>query len=238
MRLQSVRGARVYTAAGPVDILARRSGEAAPKLTLTGRLRILSGPLLRPAQLVVPGRKSGSHGAAHEAHLSTEQPPSQEDPRLPCAHGHQERSPRVEPASRQGPQASVGLTTGSQGRAPPPAAQGLPRARRLTDKYQFDAVHRDGYRTSDALLMVIARPNGLGHARLGLAVGVRAAGNAANRNRIKRVVRESFRLRRSDLPSVDLVVNARPAAGQASNAQIRASAVALWARICERCARS
>jgi ribonuclease P protein component len=86
--------------------------------------------------------------------------------------------------------------------------------------------------------MVIARPNGLAHARLGLAVGVRAVGSAANRNRVKRVVREAFRLRRAELPAVDLVVNARAAAGEASNAQITASVVALWARIRERCARS
>lgn len=85
---------------------------------------------------------------------------------------------------------------------------------------------------------MIARPNTLGHARLGLAVGVKAAGNAVNRNRIKRVVRESFRQRQQELPAVDLVVNARPAAGKATNAEITASVVVLWSRIRERCARS
>jgi ribonuclease P protein component len=86
--------------------------------------------------------------------------------------------------------------------------------------------------------MVIARPNGLEHARLGLAVGVKAAGNAVNRNRIKRLVRESFRHRQPELPAMDLVVNARPAAGKAANAEIAASVVALWNRIAQRCARS
>jgi len=78
---------------------------------------------------------------------------------------------------------------------------------------------------------VIARPNGLGRARLGLAVGVRAAGNAVNRNRVKRVVREAFRHIHQELPAVDLVVNARPAAGKASNADMTASVTALWNRI-------
>jgi ribonuclease P protein component len=99
-------------------------------------------------------------------------------------------------------------------------------------------VHRAGIRASDALFMVIARPNEVGHPRLGLAVGVKAAGNAVNRNRIKRLVRDSFRRQRQDLPAIDVVVNARAGAGPASNAQIAASVTALWARIRERCARS
>jgi ribonuclease P protein component len=86
--------------------------------------------------------------------------------------------------------------------------------------------------------MVIARPNGLEHARLGLAVGVKAAGNAVNRNRIKRLVRESFRRRQLQLPALDLVVNARPAAGKAANTEIAESVAVLWNRIAQRCARS
>jgi ribonuclease P protein component len=83
--------------------------------------------------------------------------------------------------------------------------------------------------------MVIARPNGLEHARLGLAVGVKAAGNAVNRNRIKRLVRESFRSRQLALAGLDLVVNARPAAAKAANAEISASVATLWNRIAQRC---
>jgi len=85
---------------------------------------------------------------------------------------------------------------------------------------------------------VTVRPNALGHARLGLAVGVRAAGNAVKRNRVKRIVREVFRVTQQELPSVDLVVNARPGAGQASTAAIRASLLGHWDRIRQRCARS
>ncbi|HET9693341.1 MAG TPA: ribonuclease P protein component [Steroidobacteraceae bacterium] len=112
------------------------------------------------------------------------------------------------------------------------------RAGRLTDKPQFDAVHRQGQRASDALFLVITRPNDTGRPRLGLAVGVKAAGNAVQRNRLKRLVRESFRHRQQDLPPVDVVINARAAAARAGNDEIRASLAAHWDRIVRRCARS
>lgn len=91
---------------------------------------------------------------------------------------------------------------------------------------------------SDALFTVIASPNGLGHPRLGLSVGVRAAGSAVNRNRVKRVVRERFRVSQQELPAVDIVFNARQGAGRASRAELAASIAALLARMTRRCARS
>jgi ribonuclease P protein component len=114
----------------------------------------------------------------------------------------------------------------------------LPRQARLTDKPQFDRVHREGLRVSDAFFTVIARPNDLGRPRLGMAVGIRAAGCAVNRNRVRRVVRERFRLTQQDLPSVDVVVNAKPGAGSATRAELAASVTKLFARMSQRCARS
>jgi ribonuclease P protein component len=64
-----------------------------------------------------------------------------------------------------------------------------------------------------------------------MAVGVRAVGAAVTRNRVRRLIRESFRLRRQELPAVDIFVIARTAARSASNGQIFASLERLWLEI-------
>ena len=69
---------------------------------------------------------------------------------------------------------------------------------------------------------------GCASARLGMAVSARAAGNAVNRNRLRRLIRESFRMHRENLPAVDLLVTARAAAAKATNREVFASLEALW----------
>jgi len=64
-----------------------------------------------------------------------------------------------------------------------------------------------------------------------MAVAVRTVGNAARRNRIRRIVRESFRLHQHELPAADIVVNARAAARDADNDKLYASLKRLWGQI-------
>ena len=64
-----------------------------------------------------------------------------------------------------------------------------------------------------------------------MAVGVRAIGGAVTRNRVRRLIRESFRQQRQELPAVDIFVIARVGAKTAKNAEIFASLAQLWREI-------
>lgn len=109
----------------------------------------------------------------------------------------------------------------------------LPARLRLRRKRDFDAAYARGRRLSDGFFTMIATANDLGQPRLGLAVAVRAAGGAVGRNRLRRIIRESFRLEQRSLPAFDLVVSVRPAARAAAPAALRASLAALWRRAAE-----
>jgi ribonuclease P protein component len=64
-----------------------------------------------------------------------------------------------------------------------------------------------------------------------MAVGARSAGNAVNRNRLRRLIRESFRMHRQELPAVDVLVTARSAAAKAANREVLESLAQIWRRL-------
>ena len=90
------------------------------------------------------------------------------------------------------------------------------RDARLTAKADFDQVFAGNQRARTDTLLVMARPNAMGHARLGMIIAKRLLARAVDRNRVKRCVRESFRQVRAELPACDFVVRllARPVPGE------------------------
>ena len=111
----------------------------------------------------------------------------------------------------------------------------LPAQRRLRRKSDFEAAYARGRRFGNGFFAVTAKPNDIGGPRLGLAVSVKNAGSSVERNRLRRIIRESFRLHQHELPAVDLVVSARGRAREAAGAELHASLVALWKKVPEQC---
>jgi len=91
-------------------------------------------------------------------------------------------------------------------------------------------VLKKGSRVSDPQLSFAVHANETGHARLGLAIAKRAVPHAADRNAIKRQIREAFRLH-ENLPSMDIVALTRKTTVAQDVKLTRKSAEKLFERI-------
>ncbi len=80
-------------------------------------------------------------------------------------------------------------------------------------------------RSADRYFTVLAVGGRVGRARLGLAISKKQVRRAVDRNRLKRLIRETFRCHKDQLVSVDLVVMARGAAVSADRLRLRSSLI-------------
>lgn len=71
-------------------------------------------------------------------------------------------------------------------------------------------------------------------ARLGAVVSKKVAKSAVRRNRIKRLIRESFRVKEHP-QDIDFILIAKPGAASADNAQLSKELNYLWKKIHHRC---
>ncbi|HVX04053.1 MAG TPA: ribonuclease P protein component [Rhodanobacteraceae bacterium] len=107
---------------------------------------------------------------------------------------------------------------------------GLPPAARLRRASDFAALrHAERWQGRHFLLRWLKLPEG--NARLGLAVSRKVSKRAVERNRIKRVVRESFRAEREGLPALDILVIPRASAAGAPNPALFADLGLAWRKL-------
>lgn len=100
---------------------------------------------------------------------------------------------------------------------------------KLRDSKEFQLVKTGGRRVRAAHFGFNYRTNGLPYHRLGLVVQ-KKYWNAVQRNRIKRCLRECFRLHkdRIPVPGKDIVVIARPGAEKLTFQEVEAEFVGAW----------
>ena len=87
----------------------------------------------------------------------------------------------------------------------------FPKTSRLRKSWEFERVYQQGRRLSGAGFTLIFKANGMTHSRLGISV-YRKLHGAQKRNRIKRILRETFRINTEIFPSAaDIVIAVRSA---------------------------
>lgn len=89
------------------------------------------------------------------------------------------------------------------------------------------------YKVGSRHLLMLAIPNELQRPRLGLVIGKKNIRLAVQRNRIKRHIRETFRLHQHKLPSVDVIVLARSQLDQLGADRLNALLQKQWSRLSE-----
>ena len=136
-----------------------------------------------------------------------------EDPRVPRSNEHARRSQRAGPTAEEGPSPTDPLKVVER-------RFGYPKRVRLLTSKDFRRVYRPGRRASSRLFSLFYYPNHLDYSRFGITVSGKL-GNAVIRNRLKRCLREVFRLHREKIPpGWDFVVNPRHSATSAPFRQL------------------
>lgn len=104
------------------------------------------------------------------------------------------------------------------------------KARRLLKKAEFDHVFNQAKKITVSDFTLLYRQNQLGHSRLGLIVPKKIIAKAHERNRIKRLARETFRLQK-DLPAFDVIVLVRKSTKLQNKASMGSQLEEAWLKL-------
>lgn len=102
---------------------------------------------------------------------------------------------------------------------------------RLLTKHDYNHVFNQAKKIVTPDFTILYRGNLVGHARLGLALSKKVIVKAHDRNRIKRLLRETFRVH--NLPAVDIIVLARTNILKTTNPLIIRGLNKVWDKLCD-----
>lgn len=108
------------------------------------------------------------------------------------------------------------------------------KSQRLLNAAAFKAVFdQSDYKVSSRVLLCLAKKNSQNSPRLGLVIAKKHVRLAVQRNRIKRIIRDSFRLHQHEIPSIDLIILARKGIDEMDNAMLHKELAKTWQRLCK-----
>lgn len=106
------------------------------------------------------------------------------------------------------------------------------KTRRLINKSDYDHVFNQAQKVVTPHFIMLYRENTIGFARLGLALSKRMIAKAHDRNRVKRLLRETFRVI-PQLPAIDIIVLARPGLAKIDNVVLVNKLTQAWKKLCD-----
>ena len=110
--------------------------------------------------------------------------------------------------------------------------QDFSRNKRLLIPSQFKAVFDSpSGKIPGKNVLLLARENGLDHPRIGMVIGKKSVKLSVERNRLKRLIRESFRLHQESLGGWDIVVVARKGMSDSDNVETSRQFSKFWKRL-------
>lgn len=109
---------------------------------------------------------------------------------------------------------------------------------RLLTPSHFTHVFQQAVPAPSKEITVLGRSSQLQYPRLGLTIPKKKVKRAVQRNRIKRIIRESFRLNRHKIPNIDIVVIGKHGLADLDNQQIFQLLDKLWIKLAKRYAKS
>ena len=109
------------------------------------------------------------------------------------------------------------------------------RELRLLTPSHYSRIFNEPARAATPFFTLLAKRNDQTNPRLGLTVAKKRVKKACQRNRIKRLARESFRLNQHKLDNIDIVLMVKSGIDEQSNEELTKQLNKLWRKINERC---